>query len=63
MPEELGGSGGNLRDAAVVVAEAARHHVALPIAWCGLGEGGSRPGGMEIGGWAATAELRCSTWR
>ena len=32
VPEELGGSGGNLRDAAVVVAEAARHHVALPIA-------------------------------
>ena len=31
MPEELGGSGGDLRDAAVVVAEAARH-CALPIA-------------------------------
>lgn len=32
VPEELGGSGGDLRDAAVVVAEAARQHVPLPIA-------------------------------
>jgi alkylation response protein AidB-like acyl-CoA dehydrogenase len=32
VPEELGGSGGDLRDAAVVVAEAARHSVPLPIA-------------------------------
>ena len=32
MPEELGGSGGDLRDAAVVVAEAARHCAPLPIA-------------------------------
>ena len=32
VPEELGGSGGDLRDAAVVVAEAARHRVPLPIA-------------------------------
>jgi acyl-CoA dehydrogenase len=32
VPEELGGSGGDLRDAAVVVAEAARHHAPLPIA-------------------------------
>jgi len=60
VPEELGGSGGNLRDAAVVVAEAARHHVALPIAWCGLGEGGSRPGGYgdwRLGGHGRTAVL------
>ncbi len=32
VPEELGGSGGDLRDAAVVVAEAARHRVPLPVA-------------------------------
>jgi len=32
VPEELGGSGGDLRDAAVVVVEAARHHAPLPIA-------------------------------
>jgi alkylation response protein AidB-like acyl-CoA dehydrogenase len=32
VPEELGGSGGDLRDAAVVVAEAARQDVPLPIA-------------------------------
>lgn len=32
VPAELGGSGGDLRDAAVVVAEAARHGVALPVA-------------------------------
>jgi acyl-CoA dehydrogenase len=32
VPEELGGSGGDLRDAAVVVAQAARHGVALPVA-------------------------------
>ena len=32
VPEELGGSGGDLRDAAVVVAEAARHCAPLPIA-------------------------------
>ena len=32
VPEELGGSGGDLRDAAVVVAEAARHSVPLPVA-------------------------------
>jgi alkylation response protein AidB-like acyl-CoA dehydrogenase len=32
VPEDLGGSGGDLRDAAVVVAEAARLHVPLPVA-------------------------------
>jgi alkylation response protein AidB-like acyl-CoA dehydrogenase len=32
VPEELGGSGGDLRDAAVVVAEAARWRVPLPVA-------------------------------
>jgi alkylation response protein AidB-like acyl-CoA dehydrogenase len=32
VPEELGGSGGDLRDAAIVVAEAARWHLPLPIA-------------------------------
>jgi alkylation response protein AidB-like acyl-CoA dehydrogenase len=32
VPEELGGSGGDLRDAAVVAAEAARWHVPLPVA-------------------------------
>ena len=32
VPEELGGSGGDLRDAAVVVAEAARQHAPLPVA-------------------------------
>ena len=32
VPEDLGGSGGDLRDAAVVVAEAARHAAALPLA-------------------------------
>ena len=32
VPEELGGSGGDLRDAAIVVAEAARHRAPLPIA-------------------------------
>ncbi|MGH3206401.1 MAG: acyl-CoA dehydrogenase family protein [Trebonia sp.] len=32
VPEELGGSGGDLRDAAIVVAEAARQRVPLPIA-------------------------------
>ena len=32
VPEALGGSGGDLRDAAIVVAEAARQRVPLPIA-------------------------------
>ena len=32
VPEELGGSGGDLRDAAIVVAEAARHGSTLPLA-------------------------------
>jgi acyl-CoA dehydrogenase len=32
MPEELGGSGGDLNDAAVVVAEGARHASPLPLA-------------------------------
>ncbi len=32
VPEELGGSGGDLRDAAIVVAEAARRRVPLPVA-------------------------------
>ena len=31
LPEELGGSGGDLTDAAVVVAEAARHASSLPL--------------------------------
>jgi alkylation response protein AidB-like acyl-CoA dehydrogenase len=78
VPEELGGSGGDLRDAAVVVAEAARHGSTLPLAEAlflsgpllaaglaaGLATGLAAGGSGPLGGgWDRRAELLGATAR
>jgi alkylation response protein AidB-like acyl-CoA dehydrogenase len=64
VPEDLGGSGGDLRDAAVVVAEAARHGSTLPLAealflsgpMLAAGTGPLGSGSLDSG-WDRQAEL------